>query len=103
MLTFSSGNLEVNPVSGAADSYALNTMRYLNFTDLFLGTKEYVQASKNMMLYPNLLILKVFREGIVTLEMHSSILATTVAGGVRQRPLRRPPGAVSYITIATIL
>ena len=28
-------------------------MRYLNFTDLFLGTKEYVQASKNMMLYPN--------------------------------------------------
>ena len=52
-LTFSSGNIEVNPISGTADSYALNTMRYLNFTDLFLGTKEYVQASKNMMLYPN--------------------------------------------------
>ena len=32
-LTFSSGNIEVNPISGTADSYALNTMRYLNFTD----------------------------------------------------------------------
>ncbi len=28
-------------------------MRYLNFTDLSLGAKEYVQSPKNIVLYPN--------------------------------------------------
>jgi hypothetical protein len=52
-LTFSSGNLVVSPNSGAVDSYALSAMRYLNFADLFLVTKENVQAPKNIILYPN--------------------------------------------------
>ena len=52
-LTFSSGNIVVSPNSGAVDSYALSAMRYLNFTDLSLGTKKYVQSSKNIVLYPN--------------------------------------------------
>lgn len=52
-LTFSSGNLVLSTTSGGIDNYALNTMRYLNFTDLSLGTKEYVPASKNIVLYPN--------------------------------------------------
>ena len=51
--TFSSGNLLVSSISGAIDNYALNTMRYINFKDLSLGTKEYVQATKNILLYPN--------------------------------------------------
>jgi hypothetical protein len=52
-LTFSSGNLVVSPNSGAVDSYALSAMRYLNFVNLSLGTKEYVKAMKNIVLYPN--------------------------------------------------
>lgn len=52
-LTFSSGNLYVSPSSGAVDSYALSAMRYLNFADLSLGTKENVQVHKNIVLYPN--------------------------------------------------
>ena len=52
-LTFSSGNIVVSPNSGAVDSYALSAMRYLNFADLSLGPKQYVQASKNIVLYPN--------------------------------------------------
>jgi hypothetical protein len=28
-------------------------MRYLNFADLSLGTKKYVQSLKNIVLYPN--------------------------------------------------
>ena len=52
-LTFSSGNLIVNSTSGSFDSYALSAMRYLNFADLSLGTKKYVQSPKNIVLYPN--------------------------------------------------
>ena len=52
-LTFSSGNLVVSPNSGAIDSYAFSTIRYLNFADLTLGTKQYVKAMKNIVLYPN--------------------------------------------------
>ncbi len=52
-LTFSSGNLVVSSTPSEVNSYALNTMRYLNFTDLSLGTKEYVQSPKNIVLYPN--------------------------------------------------
>jgi hypothetical protein len=52
-LTFSSGNLIVNSTSGSFDSYAFSSMRYLNFADLSLGTKKYVQSPKNIVLYPN--------------------------------------------------
>lgn len=52
-LTFSSGNLVVSPNSGSFDSYALSAMRYLNFVNLSLGTKKYVQSPKNIVLYPN--------------------------------------------------
>ena len=52
-LSFSSGNLIVNSTSGSFDRYALSAMRYLNFTDLSLGAKEYVQSPKNIVLYPN--------------------------------------------------
>jgi hypothetical protein len=52
-LTFSSGNLVVSSTSGAVNSYALNTMCYLNFTDLSLGSKEYAQTIKDIVLYPN--------------------------------------------------
>lgn len=52
-LSFSSGNLVVSPSSGAVDSYALSSLRYLNFADQSLGTNKYVKASKNIVLYPN--------------------------------------------------
>jgi hypothetical protein len=52
-LTFSSGNLVLSTTSVRIDNYALSAMRYLNFADLSLGTKKYVQSSKNIVLYPN--------------------------------------------------
>lgn len=52
-LSFSSGNLIVSSNSGTIDNYALNTMRYINFKDLTLSTKEYAQATKKILLYPN--------------------------------------------------
>jgi hypothetical protein len=52
-LTFSSGNIVVSTTSGGIDNYALSSLRYLNFTDLSLGTKKYVQSPKNIVLYPN--------------------------------------------------
>jgi hypothetical protein len=52
-LTFSSGNLVVSSTTSEVNSYAFSSLRYLNFTDVSLGTKEYVQTTKNIVLYPN--------------------------------------------------
>jgi hypothetical protein len=40
-ITFSSGNLVVSSTTSEVNSYALSAMRYLNFADLSLGTKQW--------------------------------------------------------------
>lgn len=52
-MTFSSGNLIVNNNSVEDNSYALNEVRYLNFTDLTLGVSQPNQLVNQLMVYPN--------------------------------------------------
>jgi len=53
-LTFPTGNMQVNKTSGSTDSYALNDISYLNFTDLTTNVSQISsEESNNIMLNPN--------------------------------------------------
>jgi hypothetical protein len=52
-LTFENGNLVVNTTSGVNDIFALAENRYLNFTNLPLGTTNSVVEENKFYVYPN--------------------------------------------------
>ena len=52
-LTFSSGNLLVTNTIGANGTFALSGLRYLNFTDLTLGTATQELIKDSFYVYPN--------------------------------------------------
>lgn len=53
-VTFSSGNLTVTKTDDSSGVYALNTLQYLNFTDLLIGIEVSKDVkSKNLLAYPN--------------------------------------------------
>jgi len=52
-LNFLKGDLVVTNTSGANVSYALSSLRYLNFTDLTLGTEKQLLAYPSFYVYPN--------------------------------------------------
>lgn len=52
-IKFAQGNVYVHKTSGI-DSYALNTVRYMNFTDLMVGINEQSKANNlSFSLFPN--------------------------------------------------
>ena len=52
-LTFSNGNIVVTNTTGANSTFALSGNRYLNFTDLTLGTPTQELVKNNFYVYPN--------------------------------------------------
>ena len=52
-LTFENGNLLVTNTTGSNGLYVLADNRYINFTDLTLGTNNPVATENNFYLYPN--------------------------------------------------
>ena len=52
-LTFSNGNLLVTNTTGSNGTFALSANRYINFTDLALGTTSHQLVSNKFYLYPN--------------------------------------------------
>lgn len=52
-LTFENGNLVVTNTTGANGIFALSDNRYLNFTNLPLGTTNSVVAENKFYVYPN--------------------------------------------------
>ena len=52
-LTFSNGNLVVNNLTGGNATLPLSGNRYLNFTDLTLGTPTQELVKNNFYVYPN--------------------------------------------------
>lgn len=52
-LTFSDGNLLVTNSTGTNGTFALADNRYINFTDLTLGTKSNELVKNRFFLYPN--------------------------------------------------
>lgn len=52
-LTFSNGNLVVTNLTGGNATFPLSGNRYLNFTDLTLGTTTQELVKKNFYVYPN--------------------------------------------------
>ena len=52
-LTFSSGNLLVTNTIGVNGTFALSGLRYLNFTDLTLGTTTQELIKNSFYVYPN--------------------------------------------------
>jgi len=52
-LTFSSGNLLVTNTTGSNGTFALTDNRYLNFTDLTLGTTSKELVNNRFYVYPN--------------------------------------------------
>ena len=52
-LTFSGGNLIVNNTNGSSGTFALAGNRYINFTDLTLGTISQQVVKNSFYVYPN--------------------------------------------------
>jgi len=52
-LTFENGNLIVTNTNGANGAFALADNRYINFTDLTLGTVSHPAARSRFYVYPN--------------------------------------------------
>jgi hypothetical protein len=52
-LTFSNGNLVVTNTNQANGTFALSSLKYLNFTDLVLGTSIHELVKNNFYVYPN--------------------------------------------------
>jgi hypothetical protein len=52
-LTFSNGNLVVNNLTGGNATFPLSGNRYLNFTDLTLGTSTHELVKNSFYVYPN--------------------------------------------------
>ncbi len=52
-LTFSAGNLIVNNTNGSSGTFALAGNRYINFTDLTLGTISQQVVKNSFYVYPN--------------------------------------------------
>jgi hypothetical protein len=52
-LTFENGNLNVNNTNGASGTFALAGNRYINFTDLTLGTVSQQVVKNSFYVYPN--------------------------------------------------
>ena len=52
-LTFSNGNLVVTNTNQANGTFALSSLRYLNFTDLILGTSIQELTKNSFYVYPN--------------------------------------------------
>ncbi len=52
-LTFENGNLIVSNISGSNGTFVLAENRYINFTDLTLGTNNPVPTENKFYLYPN--------------------------------------------------
>lgn len=52
-LTFSGGNLIVNNTIGSSGTFALAANRYINFTDLTLGTISQQVVKNSFYVYPN--------------------------------------------------
>ena len=52
-LTFSGGNLIVNNTNGSSGTFALAGNRYINFTDLTLGTISQQVDKNSFYVYPN--------------------------------------------------
>ena len=52
-LTFENGNLIVSNISGSNGTFVLAENRYINFTDLTLGTNNPVATENKFYLFPN--------------------------------------------------
>jgi hypothetical protein len=52
-LTFSDGNLLVTSTAGANGTFVITDNRYINFTDLTLGSTTHELAKNSFYLYPN--------------------------------------------------
>jgi hypothetical protein len=52
-LTFSGGNLLVTNTTGGNGTFALSGNRYINFTDLTLGTTSHTLVKNSFYVYPN--------------------------------------------------
>ena len=52
-LTFSGGNLMVTNLTGANGTFALSSLRYLNFTNLTLATPTQELVKNSFYVYPN--------------------------------------------------
>ena len=52
-LTFSNGNLVVTNTNQANGTFALSSLKYLNFTDLVLGTSTQELTKNSFYVYPN--------------------------------------------------
>jgi hypothetical protein len=75
-LTFPSGSMTVNKTDGSMSSYALNTICFLTFSDLFNVVSPIVTSGRNnLTLYPNPVIdhlqmgYETFEEGNVQVEI----------------------------------
>jgi len=76
-LTFSGGNLLVNNTTGGNGTYALGGNRYINFTDLTLGTVSHLEVKNSFYVYPNptSIILNVVNDNLSLSITHLEIIS----------------------------